>query len=95
MSVKILALLMCKGSLESKANIMFDTILGRAGMNLEKDSFSIGSSRLKRACRKLAYFSEILPKKLRSKFQSEIDIEINQTNQPGKPIKIQKQQESE
>jgi len=68
---------MCKGSLEAKANLMFETILGRDGIIACRDSFTVGSSRLKRACRKLAYFSEILPKKHRSQFQSYIDAQTN------------------
>ena len=60
--LKILALLMCKDTLENKAGLFMDTIIGRAGIHCGRSSIAVGNSRLKKAFKYLIFFSEIFPK---------------------------------
>ena len=71
-SLKILALLLTKDTLENKANLFFDTVIGQEGLGQGKDSVSFKNSRMQRALKKLVFFSEIMPLKYSESFTSEL-----------------------
>ena len=67
---------MCKDTLENKARLFMDTIIGRAGLHCGRDSVSVSNSRLKKALKLIVYFSEIFPKRYWSHFQDELNNQI-------------------
>ena len=63
-AIKILCLLMCRGTPKIKAKLLAELVLNENIQDLENDNNLIGDSlRLKRAFKLLVYFSEIFPKK--------------------------------
>ena len=62
-TLKMLALLMCRDSLEIKASLFMDTVIGQEGLDQGRYSISFKNSRLRRAIKKLLFFAEIFPKK--------------------------------
>ena len=84
MTLKIFALLMCKGTAKEKAAIFYDIVVGLEGKKLEKDAIPWNSKRLVESFKKLLFFSEIFPKKYQNEFMTELmDIQ-------AKNIKIKK-----
>ena len=72
--LKLLALLMCKDTLDYKANLFMDIVIGRAGLNCGRNSIAAGNSRLKKAFRILVYLSAVAPKKYETCFAEELNI---------------------
>lgn len=63
-TVKVLSLLMCRGTAKVKAKLLARTILGEERAHKSGDPPLPGEiARLKRAIKLLIYFSEIFPKK--------------------------------
>ena len=65
-SFKIFALLICRGTVDQKAQKLWDLINIEAGMkpiDKYKDKIMWNNPRLKKSIRLIIYFSEILPKK--------------------------------
>ena len=71
-SLKILALLMSRGSSKDKANMLMDLVLGPERLKSGTDSVAINDARLMRAIREIIYFSEIFPKQYGTYFQKEL-----------------------
>jgi len=67
-SLKLFALLMCKGSIKEKADIMFDIALGPEAVKQEKNSIAWKSGRMVSAFKKLIFYSEVFPKKYQDEF---------------------------
>lgn len=85
--LKILALLMCKDTLENKANLFMETMIGNIGLNCGRDSVAAGNSKLKQGFKLLVYFSEVLPKKYMAEFAEDISYELNkESGENQKPI---------
>ena len=61
-SLKILALLMCRGAPRDKANLLMDLAIGKDRLKKATDYVTINDQRLTRALSELIYFSEIFPK---------------------------------
>lgn len=61
-SLKMLALLICRGNVKTKATLFLDTIIGRDGLAAGRDVVTINNARLIRGTKKLTYFAEIFPK---------------------------------
>ena len=71
-SLKCFALLMCKGTNKTKANIFFDLVVGSEGVKQGVDMINWKSSRLVQGIKKLLFFSEIFPKKYQNEFIEEL-----------------------
>jgi len=67
-TLKIFALLMCKGTIKEKSLYLFDAIIGHSGLKIDRDEITWKSSRMQKAFSKLVYFSEIFPKKYQTYF---------------------------
>lgn len=61
-SLKILTLLMSRGSVKDKSNLFMDLVIGRERLREGIDRIAINDLRLQRAIREMLYFSEIFPK---------------------------------
>ena len=80
---KIFALLMCKGSLHSKAKYLFDLILGPRLAKAEKEMreeneehkthISWKSGRMVKIFKRIIWFSEIFPKKYLKLYMQDIE----------------------
>ena len=77
-SLKVFALLMCKGTVRDKAVHLFNLIEGGHSGGLkdstkEKEpSVTWNSGRMKQAFKKLIFFAEIFPKKYQNQFLHEL-----------------------
>lgn len=71
-SLKMLALLVCRGSLKTKAGLFMDAVIGRDGLAAGRDVVAINNSRLIRGTKKLTYFAEIFPKQYQDEFRVEL-----------------------
>lgn len=71
-SLKMLALLVCRGSLKTKATLFLDTVIGRDGLATGRDVVTINNTRLIRGTKKLTYFAEIFPKQYQEQFNREL-----------------------
>lgn len=69
--LNIFGLLFCKGTIESKAQILFETIIGPNGLKAEKNIVSCRSKRMTKAFKFLVYFSDVFPKKYWKEFMSD------------------------
>lgn len=74
----MLALLMCKDTLENKAALFMDTLISRAGLSCGRTSIASGNSRLKKALKLFIYFAEIFPKKYWQLFEDDINEHMDQ-----------------
>lgn len=68
----MLALLVCRGTLKTKANLFMDAVIGRDGLATGRDVVAINNSRLIRGTKKLTYFAEIFPKQYQGEFRAEL-----------------------
>ena len=73
-SLKVLALLMCRGSPKEKSQLLMDLVIGKDGLKKGIDSVQINEQRLIKAVSLLIYFSEIFPKQYYQMFQDEIKL---------------------
>lgn len=73
-TLKMFALLMCKGTVNEKANVFFDIVIGmeKVKQNDEEASIAWNASRLVTGFKKLIFFSEIFPKKYQNEFMEEL-----------------------
>lgn len=79
-AIKILSLLMCRDGYKVKAGLLMDTIIGHQGRVLGQESTTVWDKRVKKACKLLLYYSEILPKKYECEFKEELCLDRdNQT----------------
>ena len=60
--MKILALLMCRGTPKEKCSLLMDLIIGKDRLKKGTDFVTINEQRFVRALNELIYFSEIFPK---------------------------------
>lgn len=72
-AIRILSLMMCRDSSKVKGHLFMDTVIGRTGRALGRDTISINDMRLKRAIKLLLFFSEIFPKKFECEFRKELN----------------------
>lgn len=71
MNLRLLALVLCKGSIEEKANVFFDTVIGMEKVKrqrleneyAEEPNVSWRQRRLVASFKMLMYISEVMPKK--------------------------------
>lgn len=61
-SLKVLALIVARGTAKEKANLFTDLVIGRESQLQGVQYFFIDDSRLLRALKEIIYFSEIFPK---------------------------------
>ena len=61
-SLKMLALLMCRDTVENKATLFVDTIIGQWNIDANVTTVQAESIGLKRGLKLITYFSEIFPK---------------------------------
>ena len=61
-SLKVLALIVARGSTKEKANLFTDLVIGRESHLQGVHYFFIDDPRLLRALKEIIYFSEIFPK---------------------------------
>ena len=62
-TLKMYALLMCKGTHAQKAAVFFDIVIGMEGKKEGLETITWNQSRLVTGLKKLIFFSEIFPKK--------------------------------
>ena len=74
-AIRILSLLMCRDNAKVKGHLFMDTVIGRTGRALGRDTISINDQRVKRAFKLLLFFSEIFPKKFECEFRTELSNE--------------------
>lgn len=83
-NLKMLAILLCKGTTEEKASVLFDTVIGmekvkRQMIDCEEDQLISWNHRRLVSCFKMLIFiSEIMPKKYQSEFIDELMAAQNQ-----------------
>lgn len=80
-AIKILSLLMCRDSPKVKVNLFMETVLGRQGRVLDRETTTVHSYRVKQACKLLLFFSENFPKKFESHFTHELANEVQKTKE--------------
>ena len=68
----MLALLVCRGTLKTKASLFFDTVIGSEGLSAGRDVVAINNTRLICGTKKLTYFAEIFPKQYQELFALEL-----------------------
>ena len=64
----MLALLMCRDTIENKASLFVDTVIGRVNVEQNMTSIQAESLGLKRGIKLLTYFSEVFPKQYQNEF---------------------------
>lgn len=64
----MLSLLVGKDSLDVKANLFVDLVIGRKRFDADNVSIKANSIRLKRALKLITYFSEMFPKQYQGEF---------------------------
>ena len=72
LALKMFALLMCQGSLDEKAAIFFDIIVGIEGLEIEKNAISWQNKRLVAGMKKMLFYAEIFPKKYQPDFVDDL-----------------------
>ena len=61
-SLKMLAILMCRDTIENKATLFVDTVIGRVNLDQNVTSIQAESIGLKRGIKLITWFSEVFPK---------------------------------
>ena len=76
-SLKILALLMSRGTIKEKTNLFFDLVHNKQNRIEGNESIKINDHRLMRAIKEILYFSEIFPKQFHSHFRREMQLSVD------------------
>lgn len=84
-NLKLFALLMCKGKHKTKAEHLFDIILGPEKMHQGEKRVAWRSGRIHKVFKMLIFLSEIFPKKYQTEFLDELSMMDNRYNSIRKP----------